>query len=210
MLYTVRQKATWGSSHRKSQDSSGLRQEDCSKFEISLWGSGLCTRQKTGKAQQIQEPLTIENSRCLNSHTHPTRFPMWPWHPIERTMTISPVGTFLPCTCRWGIPNISGQANSKHLPLDPTPPQMFARSYPQGIKCSSYLTKDRLRVPVLLSCNTPWKSSLITGPQPSQPVRCNSLTAATSCSVAQTLVPRSPLHLGACHLLQDRSGHGTG
>lgn len=43
-----------------------------------------------------------------------------------------------------------------------------------------------------------------------QPAGCNSLTAATSCSMTLTLAPSCPLCHAPCHLLQGRSNHGGG
>jgi hypothetical protein len=62
--------------------------------------------------------------------------------------------TWSPCTCRWGIPNISEQANRKHLPLDPNPLQNVYKILSTGMKCRSYFTEACLSVPVVSSCNT--------------------------------------------------------
>lgn len=124
---------------------------------------------------------------------------MWPQHPKERVVTISQIGTTPEArssTCRWGIPNLSYQANRKHLPLDPMPPHCVIRPYPQGTKCMSYFTNDCMRVLVLLSVLSQsfhhWK-----------PLES---TAATSCSVVLTLAPGCLLSPAACHWLPS-SGH---
>lgn len=74
---------------------------------------------------------------------------MWPRHPIESTVT----NTWSLPTCRWGI-SYHLRPIEKHLPLDHTLTPKVYKVYPQGIKRTSYFTKDCLRMPVSLSCNT--------------------------------------------------------
>ena len=83
-----------------------LESRDRAKHIVGQWTIPL--DRKLGKVEQIQElwSLSLLLTMFLSCI-------MWSQHPIERTVTSSRDSTWSFSTCRWGIPNISDQANRK-------------------------------------------------------------------------------------------------
>ena len=103
-----------------------------------MWGGGLC-HQTENLVNNLGTPasLIIENGRHLN--LLPTRFlswNTWPWHPIERTVTISHVGATLEAPAHADEASLTSQTK----PIEsiwcqmPTHPKMYVRAYSEGIK----------------------------------------------------------------------------
>lgn len=109
---------------------------------VQTSGAGQWTKpsdRKLGKVEWIQKPQYFHTGGWWVFHLLPTRFlswNMWPWHPMQRTVTISHIGAVPEAPPHADGASLTSQTKSiESICLwTPTNPKMYIRFYPQGIK----------------------------------------------------------------------------